>query len=1107
MKNELIHKLSALGVQLKVVEGNLKVNAPKGTLTQELLEEIKANKAYLMQLIAANARIPKVEEQESYVVTSSQKRLWALSQFEGGNAAYNISNCMEFTGPFTLSIFSEAFKMLIERHESLRTYFRQDESGTLRQYIVSEDALDFSINYQDVSNVSPEKLDAIISEHRSKPFDLATAPLLKVGVLKCDENKHILLFNLHHIVGDGWSMEVLSKEIVQCYNALQKEQTPQWQELPIQYKDYAEWMEGDAQEQRLQTAKTYWQQKFSGEIPVLSIPSTKKRPKVKTYNGDSMEYRFSDVFYTNLSQFTQEQEASLFMGIMAGINGLFYRYSNASDIVLGTAVAGREHPDLEHQIGLYLNTLAIRTTFNADAGFKGLLTEQKETLIDAYKYQSFPFDNLVDLIEVKRDVSRSALFDVMVVFQNQKNLLSSQGHEMDGISIQPYEKKKETSQFDMNFSFVEEDKGLKLVLDYNTDIYSEAYVKQLVSHFERMIINGVAAPELPLSQIELLSEEEQRELVYDFNATTFKHNTDRTLIDLFKEQVYTQKDHVALRFNDRPFTYGELDVASNRLANFLSAQYDVDVEDKIGVLLERNEMLIISILAILKLGAGYVPLDPNFPADRLSYIINDSNCKLTINAELLEAFAKDTWEDTAPDVAIAPHNLAYIIYTSGSTGKPKGVMIEHGNAVSLIQNRDGILNLNDYDTIAATINVVFDISFFEIFGSLCSGKELVLFNAKELLSPQLYVERLIKDQVEVLQITPSRFNQLLDIFLTNDLPHLKLMILGGESFPKSLLKHLDDFKGITIINAYGPTETTIWSTATQVLGPTNLTIGKPLLNEQVYILTDDLKLQPKWVVGEVCISGEGVARGYLNKEDLTRDRFIANPFDPTQRLYKSGDLARWLPDGTIDFVGRKDDQVKVNGYRIELGEIETLLRKKEGVTDVAVRVKETEGQPSELIAFLVANIEENASSLRDYLASFLPQYMIPAQYIQLEKLPLTPNGKLDHKLLLSMSAETLSVSAVYEAPRDRVERTLVEIWEAVLNKEKIGIKDDFFDLGGHSLKAVSMLTKVNTIFHLNIDFTSIFKLRNISQLAELINQILWEKEQKSNKQAAQKIRI
>lgn len=1091
MNLDLINRLSANKVKLTVVEGNLKVNAPKGALTKELLEEIKNNKPYLISLLSSTyEKIPVAPVQENYPVTSAQKRFWILSQFGENNAAYNIATELEFHGHLDEKLFAKAFNLLIERHESLRTFFQEDANGELKQYIKPVEEITFNIEIEDVT-ASAEAKEAAVLAHYTHAFKLSEAPLFNVRVLKFDTDKYILLFNMHHIIGDGWSMEIVAREVIQLYNLLLQNVATRLPKLSIQYKDYAVWLAREKQQKQLASEKNYWKEKFAGDIPSLDFPSVQTRPQIKSYNGAICEHQFSKNFHASLTTFTKQLGASLFMGLMAGINGVFYRYTNSADITLGTVVAGRSHADLENQVGLFLNALAVRTQFDATTKFETLVQLQKETLLEAYKHQALPFDVVVDKLDLPKDLSRSPLFDFMVILQNQRSITNNESNTLDGITVKKYKKERKFSQYDMTFSFTESEANLGLSVEYNTDIYTEVFVKALISHIERFIQNGIQSPEKAISAIPYVSEEEIKQLTIKNNTTFKAYDATKTIVDIFQEVVAKSPNKIALETAEVQLTYAELNQKSDALAAYLIVNHAIALEDKIGVQLARTEWLIISLLAVLKTGAAYVPIDPDFPSDRISYIQTDSNCKVTITEDFLESFQNEKLNSTLPQIELSASNLSYVIYTSGSTGKPKGVMIEHKNAVSFLENIEAQFQFKNYDTIAATTNVVFDISFLEIFGALCTGRKMVLFSEKQLISPDEFIKTIQQHQIEVVQTTPSRFSLLWEGMLAADLPSLKVLLIGGEAFPEALFKNKEAFQGIEIINVYGPTEATVWSTYLEINKSAALHIGKPLQNEQAYILSDDLQVKPQWIVGELCIAGDGVGRGYLNREALSVEKFIENPFKKGERLYKTGDLARWLPNGNIDFIGRKDDQVKLNGYRIELGEIEHKLLAKSEIKATVVHIHEEASGIKELIAYIIADSEINITEIRKFLLGELPKYMIPNHFVQLETFPLSASGKLDKKRLPKPNQSSRAATK-YVAPRNEMEEKIVAIWETILDKTNIGVFDDFMELGGQSIKIIKMINEINKEFEVIIDTSDFYKLLTIDDLVVEIENQIWQ---------------
>lgn len=1090
MEKSLLHIINFHGIKLNVIHGQLKVNAPKGALTADLLEKIKENKEYLVKLISSNTSISKAEIQESYPVTPAQQRLWIMSNFDGGNQAYNITNELQLTGDFNVEVFSKAFQILVEKHESLRTYFKQTSKGELRQFIAPVDTINTDVAIHDVSNEAEDK-EAILLSHYQHTFQLAKAPLFKLQIVKTSVDNFLVLFNLHHIIGDGWSLELISKELVEIYNALLNGNTIETTNTSIQYKDYAVWLQEAKQQEILLQSEDYWLQRFKGSVPTLELPTVKKRPTIKTYHGATIRHNFSSEFYRTVQDYCKKQSASLFMTLMAGINGVFYRYTNTSDIVLGTTVAGREHPDLENQIGLFINTLPIRTTFDGTKGFKTLLNQQKESLVEAYKHQSYPFDKLVDQLNLQIELSRSALFDVMVILQNQKTVVTPTAEMAGNVHLTPYKKEKKYSQFDITFSFIETGSDLQLLVDYNTDLYTEEFIQNLLNHLGQFIQNGIANDMASLYAIDYLTAYEKQELTKGFNTTDTAYDQTQTLVSLFQNMVKNESDEIALVAENTSITYRELDEISDRLATFLLTKYAIQVGDRVAIQLERNEWLPISLLAILKTGAAYVPVDPNFPVDRINYILSNSNCNVMIDATVINAFQEYKEKHTVAMPTVKPADTCYVIYTSGSTGKPKGVKIAHQNVTSFLANAENTLGFAGSKTVAATTNVVFDISVLELFGTLCSGRKLILFSYDELMSSELFLNKLQTEKIEVLQLTPSRFGLIADQINKKDLPALKTMLIGGEPFSKSVFENKNKYKGIQILNVYGPTETTIWSTVSSIHEADSLHVGKPLANEEIYILSDQLQLQPKWLTGELCISGDGVAQGYLNNEELTAEKFIPHPFKENAYLYKTGDVARWLADGNIELLGRKDDQIKWNGYRIELGEIESAIQRYTSVENVAVLLNVTNSQ-KQLIAYVVANQSIVVSELRDFLRTIVPQYMLPSHYVQLEKLPLNANGKIDRKALQHIQPLEASTETQYEAPRNELEFMLASIWETAFEREPIGIYHNFFDLGGHSLLAIKIVSEIQKRLNVQIELTDLFLEPTIEKLAEEIENKSWQ---------------
>ncbi len=1027
-------------------------------------------------------KIPKALRAEDYPVTASQRRLWVLSNFEGGSAAYNIVNTFEFEGAFNYNYFLTAIRKLITRHESLRTSFSENANGELRQFISPAEHIDFEIPFHNIRNIKSKNVKEIITNNQAYVFELSAGPLIRIEVIKVKKNRHLILFNLHHIVGDGWSMEVLLKEVVEVYNGLVIKGEVELTPLEIQYKDFAVWSNSQNRKENLSKSEVFWKEELEGEIPILELPSDLTRPKVKTYNGEVFDYHFSKDFSLRLNEFVRKEGATLFMGLTAGVNGLLYRYTGQKDIILGTPIAGRSHPDLENQVGLFLNTLAIRTRLEDSLTYQELLRMQKSILLKAYEHQTYPFDQLVDILDLKRDTSRSALFDVMVVLHNQQDFFD-QETKMEGLSVRPYRQvSKKNSQFDITFSFTEKEENIIVSIEYNTDICTPEFIEKLAMHLEQFMAAGMRQVTQTIASIDYLSESEKKTLLLDFNNTYVAFPEGNTLVDLLESQANETPEAIALIFGNQKFTYRFIQEQSNQLANYLLDEYKVESEDFVGLKLPREEWMVISLIAILKTGAAYIPIDPKYPKERIAFIESDSNCKVTITPELIEQFKKTKSASNLPKVNIDQEQLAYVIYTSGSTGKPKGVMIRHSNVVSLMHWSQLEFESTDFDLMYAVTSYCFDLSVFEIFYPLSIGKKI------RLLKNGLAIEDYIStDQKVLINTVPSVVHELCQRKISFE--NVVAINMAGEPIPTKLSNELVDLD-LELRNLYGPSEDTTYSSIYRIekTHQQSIPIGVPVSNTQFYVLSDTLDIQANPVIGELCIAGEKLSKGYLNRPDLTDEKFISNPYKEGTLMYKTGDLVRWMPDGKLEFIGRKDDQVKLRGYRIELGEIEYALQEEKNIDYAVVLIKKLRGE-KHIVAYLTGKkIEINR--IRQSLSKKLPSYMVPSQYIVLDNIPLTPNGKTDKKQLMAIEL-TKSKRINYVAPKTETEKQLVSIWEKVLGVSKIGLTDDFFDLGGHSVKATELLSILHREFNVSVKLQELFMNPTIQHLATSIENEKW----------------
>ncbi|REC61343.1 hypothetical protein DRF65_16645 [Chryseobacterium pennae] len=1035
--------------------------------------------------------IPKAPEQESYPLTPSQQRLWVLSQLEGGSQAYNMPAVVTLRGGFNEVYFEKAFQYLIDRHEILRTSFKSDIlTGEIRQYIAPKEEIHFTIEVLDFAGKNDFEIEEYLQSANNEVFNLEESPLIRASLLKRDDEENLFFLSMHHIVGDGWSTQVLVSEIVETYNKLLKDgditintnvESEKVAPLSIQYKDYAVWQQEEVKGERYQKAEVYWLEQFEGELPVLELPSYKTRPLIQTYNGDNISHFFSQEFTEKLKKYSEKQGVTLFMTLMAGVKTLLYRYTGQKDIIVGTPIAGREYPDLENQIGLYLNTLALRTRLEEGYNtFNFLLHKEKDFLLSAYEHQIYPFDELVGKLNIKRDSSRSALFDVLVVFQNQSQLRLGGNirKDIEGLQVEEYEYNRKTSQFDVSYMFAEEYDQLKLTIEYNTDIYEAFLIQRMFAHFENLLTKSIEDTEGTtfIEDINYLTGEERHQLLIDFNDTKVDYPSDKTIIELFEEQVCKTPDNVAVVFEDTELSYRELNEQVNQLGDYLRQNYHIVQDDLVAIKLERSEKMIVAILGILKSGGAYVPIDPEYPQERIAYLEQDTNAKVTIDEVFLASFqeeirkSQDCYTKDNLTIISRPDSLAYVIYTSGTTGYPKGVMIENKSVINLILGQTEEFKLENNESVILISNYTFDASVEQIFLALLNGLSLHVVSKEIVSDPKDLLNYLTENNITHLHTVPNILERL---DFSNELS-LNRIISGGDIFPQRLLNKLNKYK-FCFYNEYGPTETTVTSIEFLYSGKGDILIGRPISNTKVYILDEELNVLPIGVPGVLYISGAGLSRGYLNKPELTAEKFVENPFDLGSKMYDTGDLARWLPDGNIEFLGRKDFQVKIRGYRIELGEIETHISQFSSfIRQVIVDAKEVNGEKV-LIAYYTTDTEDliDKTELRDYLQSKLPEYMVPVFFVELEFIPLTPNGKIDRKALPSVTGEDL-IRREYVAPRNEMEQKLADIWQEVLVVEKVGVTDNFFELGGHSLMVAQVINRMYQNLTQQISFKDFF---------------------------------
>jgi len=1028
------------------------------------------------------AAIEPVEEKEYYGLSSAQKRLYTLQQFDLESTSYNIPGALEIRGKLDVIRIEFAFRKLIERHEALRTSFELIGEEIVQK--IHEEA-ELEIEHKEARE---EDVEEIIRSF-IQPFDLSKAPLLRVGLIKVHPKKHILMYDMHHIISDGTSMGILVKEFAGLYEG---KVLP---ELRLQYKDYAAWQNSMFNNGTMKKQEEHWLKEFEEEIPVLNLPTDYQRPAIQSFEGDSICFELSEGITRGLRKVTEETGATMYMVLLSGFNILLSKYSGQEDIVIGSPIAGRPHADLENILGMFVNTLAMRNYPEGRKTIIELIEEAKANALKAYENQNYQFEELVEKLNVRRDMSRNPVFDAMLVMQNT----DMEEIAIEGISIKPYRIDNRISKFDITLIAVEAEEKIGLSIEYCNRLFKKETIERMVGHLKNVLIDMSENTGKRINEIELLDEEERHKLLYEFNDTYAEYPKDKTIHELFEEQVEKTPDNIAVMYGDKQLTYRELNEKSNQLARVLREKRVVP-DSIVGIMLERSLEMMVGIMGILKAGGAYLPIDPEYPMDRIEYMLQDSGAKLLLTqANLLnklslgcETFILEEDKFISEDVSnlersSSSNDLIYIIYTSGSTGKPKGVMLSHKGVVNYINWAIKSYIGNECYSFPLFTSVSFDLTVTSIYTPLITGNRLIIYKDDE---KQLLIEKVIESNaVQIVKLTPAH----LQLIKGKDCSKsgIKRIIVGGDQLICQLVKEIQHNFGndCEIFNEYGPTEATVGCTLYKYdLEEDNgiaVPIGVPASNMKIYILNKDNSPQPIGIPGELYISGDGLARGYINHPELTAEKFFKNPFVQGERIYKTGDLAKWLPDGNIEFLGRIDHQVKIRGYRIELGEIESFLLKHPGIKEAVVIAKEDGNGSKYLCAYIAGEKEFVLGELREHLSKELPDYMIPLYFVQLESIPLTPNGKLDRKALPEPNVSMMA-GAEYEAPRNGIEEKLVKIWQEVLGVEKIGINDSFFELGGHSLKATSMAAKIHKELNVEVPLKEIFSTPTIKGLSGYI---------------------
>jgi amino acid adenylation domain-containing protein/non-ribosomal peptide synthase protein (TIGR01720 family) len=1052
----------------------------------------------------------------------AQQRLWFLDRLEPGSPLYNVAAAVRLTGSLDVTALERSLNEVVRRHEVLRATFPAIDG---QAQLVVTPSLNVPLPVTDLQALPQPYREAeaqrLMRDEAQRSFDLGSGPLLRVHLIRLTPLDQLLLFSIHHIVFDGWSTSVFIRETAALYDAFTHDRPAPLPELPIQYADFAHWQRQWLHGAALQQQLAYWTQQLNGELPVLNLPTDRPRPALQTNHGAQVTFTLPADLALALNELCHQSGVTLFMTLLAAFDTLLQRYTGQDDICIGTPIANRTRAEIEDLIGCFVNTLVMRIRLDGVSGaltFRELLQHVREVTLNAYAHQDLPFEMIVDALHLSRDLSRTPLFQAMLVLQNAP----VQALELPGLTVTEVPVEVGIANFDLTLTLQDQPSGLCGVFEYNTDLFDASTIERLAQQWQVLLSGIVANPDRPIAALPIMSEAEERRLLIEWNDTHADYSIEHCVHHLFEAQAARTPDALALVGDRQSLTYRELNRRANQLAHYLR-DLKVGPETLVGLCADRSIELLIGLLGILKAGGAYVPLDPAYPAERLAFMLADSHAPIvvtqqTLTAQLLNPQSKiqnpklvcldadraliEQCRDSNVESAVTPDNLAYVIYTSGSTGQPKGVMISHRALVNHNLAVQRAFELTPADRVLQFATINFDTAAEEIYPTWLSGATLVL-RPNDLLTGAELLALIERERLTVLDLPTAYWHEwVYELSLAPQPlpPSLRLVIVGGEKVSAERYASWQKVGGAHVrwLNTYGPSEGTIiasiYEPPDQSLSG-EVPIGRPLANDQLYILDRDLRPVPIGVPGELHIGGAGVARGYLNQPQLTSERFIPDPFSPSARresqrgvLYKTGDLARYRPDGNIEFVGRVDQQVKVRGFRIELGEIEAALAQHSQVREAAVIAREDVPGDRRLVAYAVADQALDAGELRAFLKARLPDYMLPAAYVTLDALPLTPNHKVDRRALPAPDDAGLTRDHEAVEPHTSDEQTLAEIWRQVLGVKHVGVHDNFFELGGDSILSIQVIARANQA-GLHLTPRQLFEHPTVAELAAVADRV------------------
>ena len=1057
---------------------------------------VRNSKPWLLKPVPRDQHLP---------LSFAQQRLWLLDRLEPGSPLYNVPRALRLVGALNVEALTRALSEIVRRHETLRTTFpiinEQPVQSIAAPEPVKLPVFDFSSLALETHEEESEKW---MRQQARCPFDLQTEWPFRAALLRLKKDDHLLMLVVHHIVSDGWSSGILVRELSILYEAFLAGKSSRLPELSLQYADFACWQRQWLQGEVLNKQLRYWKKQLAGEIPHLDLPSDRARGVRRSFQGASLSFWLSQELTAELYQLSRQEGATLFMTLLAAFQALLHRYTGQEELLVGTVIANRNRVEIEGLIGFFVNTLVMKGDLRGHPTFRELLGRVRDSAIDAYDHQDLPFERLVEELQPERNLNQNPLFQVAFALQNAPR----QELKLPHLEARLLRVDAGTAKFDLTLAFYERKEGLEGSVEYSTDLFDAARIVRMVGHLQVLLEAVVANPGECVSHLPILKPFEKQQLLKDWNDTAAKTPAN-CIHKLFEAHAENCPERVAIDCGSRQVTYGQLNLRANLLAHQLQS-LGVGPEALVGVAAERSTELIVALLAVLKAGGAYVPLNPGYPDDRLLFMLQNANIELLLACPQHEAkltgltrklpgnlAVRLVWLNTDgeathkgnipnPSPIVSPDHLAYVIYTSGSTGTPKAVLVTHQNLRNVIEAQTGFFRVKQESRVAQVNSPSFDVSLSEIWGALTTGAALCILPEGQLPGPET-VDWLHEQGVTFLMATPS----FLGALPVRPLPNLETVVSGGEPCPAEIVSAWSH--GRRFINAYGPTETTIWSVWAECVASCELPpIGQPIRNTQVYVLDWHLELVPLGIPGELFIGGLGVGRGYLHRPDLTAERFVPNPFSQARgaRLYRTGDKVQYRADGSLEFLGRLDHQVKIRGYRIELGEIESVLRQHPDVREAVVLVRVQDLGDKRLVGYVTARGQESpdCSELRRFLKERLPDYMLPADFVWLDKLPLNSSGKLDRRALPLPDRARPNLGVALEAPGTETEKSLATIWRELLGTDRIGIHENFFELGGHSLLATQVIARIHSRLGVEVSLRVLFDSPTLAELAREIEQ-------------------